>query len=292
MISKMAKFLKGINILKVATIPDIREAAGKVTETPQHIVIGTPQRLVHMIRSEIIDVSHLRIFVLDDVDNMLSQGLKDKIAEIFSNLPKNAQTVMMSSPLPSEVIEIAHQIQNEPVRILVPRNENILDDMRQFYVAVENEEFKEEALFGLFDSILFAQYVIFCNSRHKVDKIIEDLRSIGFRVSSVHKGMNFEERNRAFQDFRDRKNRVLLTTDEFVRCIHDVYASLIVNFDLPMEKESYIHRFEVLSRFGKRGMVISLVTEEDGQMLKDIQEVYGTKIEEMPANIIELLQLK
>ncbi|KAH7820300.1 Translation initiation factor 4A [Monocercomonoides exilis] len=118
----------------------------KVTETPQHIVVGTPQRLAHMIRSEIIDVSHLRIFVLDDVDEMLSQGFKDKIVEIFSNLPKNAQTVMMSSPLPSEVIEIAHQIQNEPVRILVPRNESILDDMRQFYVAVENEEFKEEAL--------------------------------------------------------------------------------------------------------------------------------------------------
>ncbi|KAH7818254.1 Translation initiation factor 4A [Monocercomonoides exilis] len=291
-ISKMAKFLKGLNILRVVGGEAISETARKVAEAPQHIIVGTPGRVAHMIYSEIIDVSHLRIFVLDEADEMLSQGFKDKIVEINSNLPKNAQTVLLSATMPQEIIEITRQILNDPVQILVPRDELTLDGLRQFYVAVEKEEFKEEALFDLYDSIQVAQCVIFCNSKRKVDYITEDLRSRKFTVSSIHGAMEQEDRNRIMQDFRDGKNRVLVTTDLLSRGIDVQQISLVVNYDLPMEKESYIHRIGRSARFGKKGIAINLVTEEDGQMLKDIQEFYGTKIEEMPANIKELLQLK
>ncbi|KAH7824863.1 putative ATP-dependent RNA helicase eIF4A [Monocercomonoides exilis] len=291
-ISKIARFMKGLNILRVVEGEAISETSRKVAEAPQHIIVGTPWRVVHMIRSEIIDISHLRIFVLDEADEMLSQGFKDKIVEINSNLPKNTQTVLLSATMPQEIIEITRQILNDPVQILVPGDELTLDGLRQFYVAVEKEEFKEEALFDLFDSVQVAQCVIFCNSRRKVDYITKDLRSRKFTVSSFHGGMEQEDRNRILQDFRDGKNRVLVTTD-LLSCSIDVQQiSLVVNYDLPMEKESYIRRVERSVRFGKKGFVINLVTEEDVQMLKDIQEFYGMKIEEMPANIKELLQLK
>ncbi|KAH7824836.1 putative eukaryotic initiation factor 4A [Monocercomonoides exilis] len=291
-ISKMAKFMKGLNILRVVEGGAISVIARKVAEAPQHIIVGTPWRVAHMIYSEIIDVSHLRIFVLDEADLLLSQKFKDKIFDINSNLPKNAQTVLLSTTMPQEIIEVAHQILNDPVQILVPRDELTLDGLRQFYVAVEKEEFKEEALFDLYDSIQVAQCVIFCNSKCKVDYITEDLRSRKFTVSSIHDGMNYIDRDRIMQDFRDGKNRVLVTTDLLSRGIDIQQISLVVNYDLPMEKESYIRRVERSVRFGKKGIAINLVTEEDGQMLKDIQEFYGTKIEEMPANMKELLQLK
>ncbi|KAH7824931.1 putative ATP-dependent RNA helicase FAL1 [Monocercomonoides exilis] len=291
-ISKMAKFLKGLNILRVVSGEAISETARKVAEAPQHIIVGTPGRVAHLIRSEIIDVSHLRIFVLDEADEMLSQGFKDQVVEINSNLPKNAQTVLLSATMPQEIIEITRQILNDPVQILVPRDELTLDGLRQFYVVVEKEEYKKEALFDLYDLIQPAQCVIFCKSRWKVNYFTKDIRRRGINACSIHKGMNYEDRDHNMQDFRDGKNRVLVTTDEFARCIDVQQISLVVNYDLPMEKESYIYRIGRSARFGKKGIAINLVTEEDGQMLKDIQEFYGIKIEEMPPSIKELLQLK
>ena len=182
------------------------------------------------------------------------------------------------------------QILTDPVKILVPREELTLDGLKQFYVAVEKEENKFETLVELYETIQVSQCVIFCNSKQKVTQLKEDLEMQKFTVSAIHGAMEQSERNKIMADFREGRSRVLISTDLLSRGIDVQQVSLVVNYDLPAQKESYIHRIGRSARFGRKGIAINLVTDEDAEMLQEIQKFYTTQINEMPPNIKELLE--
>ncbi|KAH7816132.1 putative ATP-dependent RNA helicase eIF4A [Monocercomonoides exilis] len=286
----LAKFLKEINILRIVGGEAVSEAAQKVAEAPQHIIVGTPHRLLHLIASEVIDASHVRIFVLDEADELLSKEYQDKIMEINSYFPKNVQTVVMTSARIAEVNEITSQIQHDPIQILTPYDNLSFDGIRQFYVDVLKEEYKKEVLFDLFETIPIAGYVIFCNSKGKVDLVTEALQSKKFKVSSIHGGLEKEDRDRIMKNFREGKSKVLVTTDLLERSIDVQHVSIVVNYDMPLDVESYIHRIGRSDYHRRKSNVINMVTEADEKMMKEIQEYYKIKIEELPANIGELFK--
>lgn len=122
-----------------------------------------------MIENKILDVSRLKIFVLDEADEMLSQGFKEVIEEINHYLPKNAQTVLLSATVPNEILEMTEKILENPVKILVPRDELTLDGLKQYYIAVDKDENKMDTLLDLYETLSISQCVIFCNKKSRVD---------------------------------------------------------------------------------------------------------------------------
>jgi ATP-dependent RNA helicase len=172
---------------------------------------------------------------------------------------------------------------------LIKRDEISLQAIRQFFVSVEQEEWKFDTLCDLYDNLTVSQAVIFCNTRKKVDWLTEKLRQANFTVSCMHGEMAQKERDGIMQEFRKGKTRILITTDVWARGIDIQQISLVINYDLPTNKENYIHRIGRSGRFGRKGIAINLVTNEDAQMHREIEKHYSIKIQKLPMNIQDLI---
>lgn len=267
----------------------MQEDATRVDAGPQ-IISGTPGRVYDMIRRKHLRTNALKVLVLDEADEMLGKGFKEQIHDIYRFLPPT-QVVLVSATLPPDVLEMTNKFMTEPVRILVKRDEITVDDIRQYFVAVDKEEYKFETLCDLYDTLTVAHAVIFCNTRKKVEWLSRRMTAEQFSVSSIHGEMPQAERELIMKDFRDGKSRVLITTDVWARGIDVEQISLIVNYDLPLAREQYIHRIGRTGRFGRRGVAISLVKKDEIKTLKDIEQFYSTLIEELPSNLDTLFQV-
>jgi len=254
-----------------------------------HIVVGTPGRVYDMLSRRVLRPDHIKIFVLDEADEMLSRGFKDQIYDIFQSLPSNVQVGLFSATMPPEAVEITQKFMRNPVRILVKRDELTLEGIRQFYISVEKEEWKLDTLCDLYDTLNITQSVIFCNTRRKVDWLTDKMRSREFTVSSTHGDLDSREREIILNEFRTGSSRVLITTDLLARGIDVQQVSLVINYDLPRNLENYIHRIGRSGRFGRKGVAINFVTREDVQTLRELEQFYNTSIEEMPANVADLI---
>ncbi|CAG8680013.1 17126_t:CDS:2 [Rhizophagus irregularis] len=284
----------------------------------QHVVSGTPGRVFDMIRRRNLRTRHIKMLVLDEADELLNKGFKDQIYDVYRYLPPNTQVVLLSATLPYDVLEMTTKFMTEPIRILVKRDELTLEGIKQFFVAVEKEEWKFDTLCDLYDTLTITQAVIFCNTRRKVDWLTEKMREANFTVSSMHGDMPQKERDAIMQEFRQGSrfdtiidnyflfiltlninnlyndaslfsSRVLITTDVWARGIDVQQVSLVINYDLPSNRELYIHRIGRSGRFGRKGVAINFVTSDDVRILRDIEQFYSTQIDEMPMNVSDLL---
>ncbi|EGD75748.1 eIF-4a [Salpingoeca rosetta] len=253
------------------------------------VIVGTPGRVFHMINSGALDVSNLGVFVLDEADEMLSFGFTDQIYDIFQTLPKDVQVILISATMPDDVLEVTKRFMRDPIRILVKKEQLTLEGIRQFYVDVGKEDWKLETLSDIWKTITISQAVIFCNTRRKVDWLTEQLRARGHQVSCTHGDMTQDERNMIMKEFRAGSTRVLITTDLLARGIDVQQVSLVINFDLPSNRENYLHRIGRSGRFGRKGVAINFVAEDDVRRLKELEEFYQTQIDEMPKNVADFL---
>jgi len=253
-----------------------------------HIVVGTPGRVYDMLCRKVLRSQYIKIFILDEADEMLSRGFKDQIYDIFTTLPPNAQVGLFSATMPAEALEITRKFMNNPVRILVKRDELTLEGIKQFYIAVEKEDWKLDTLCDLYDTLNITQAVIFCNTRRKVDELTDKMRSREFTVSSTHGDVGQKERDVILTEFRTGSSRVLITTDLLARGIDVQQVSLVINYDLPRNLENYIHRIGRSGRFGRKGVAINFVTSEDVRVLRELEQFYNTQIDEMPASVADL----
>lgn len=188
------------------------------------------------------------MFVLDEADEMLSRGFKEQIYDVFRALPHSSlQVVLLSATMPSDVLDVTTRFMREPIRILVKKEELTLEGIRQFFVQVEREEWKLDTLCDLYETLTITQAVIFCNTRRKVDWLTEKMHARDFTVSAMHGDMDQKERDIIMREFRSGSSRVLTTTDLLARGIDVQQISLVINYDLPTNRENYIHRFVILS---------------------------------------------
>ncbi len=255
----------------------------------QHVVVGTPGRVFDMIRRSNLRTRNIKMLVLDEADEMLSRGFKEQIYDIYRYLPPETQIVLVSATLPPEVLDITTKFMTEPVRVLVKRDELTLEGIKQFFVAVEKEDWKFDTLCDLYDSLTITQAVIFCNTKRKVDWLTDKMREANFTVSAMHGEMPQKERDAIMQEFRSGASRVLITTDVWARGIDVQQVSLVINYDLPFNREAYLHRIGRSGRFGRKGVAINFVTDEDVKILHDIEQYYSTQIDEMPMNVTDLI---
>ena len=191
----------------------------------------------------------------------------------------------------------------DPIRILVKKDELTLEGIKQFYIAVEKEDWKLDTLADLYETVTITQAVIFCNTRRKVDWLTDKLTQKDFTVSAMHGDMDQSQRDIIMKEFRSGSSRVLITTDLLARGIDVQQVSLVINYDLPANRENYIHRIGRGGRFGRKGYVtlfphyltdfysvaINFVTADDVRMMRDIEQFYSTQIEEMPMNVADLI---
>lgn len=255
----------------------------------QHVVVGTPGRVFDMIKRRNLRTEHIKMLVLDEADEMLSRGFKEQIYDIYRYLPPRTQIVIVSATLPQEVLDITGKFMVDPVQVLVKRDELTLEGIKQFFVDVKKEEWKFDTLCDLYDTITIAQSVIFCNTKRKVDWLTEKMRQANFTVSSMHGEMPQKERDAIMQEFRRGTSRVLITTDVWARGIDVQQVSVVFNYDLPLNRENYLHRIGRSGRFGRKGIAINFVTQDDVHILRDIEQYYATQIDEMPVNVADLV---
>uniref|UniRef100_A0A8C4GLD5 RNA helicase n=1 Tax=Dicentrarchus labrax TaxID=13489 RepID=A0A8C4GLD5_DICLA len=237
----------------------IRTEVQKLLAEAPHIVVGTPGRVFDMLTRRNLSSKNIKMFVLDEADEMLSRGFKDQIYDIFLKLSSSTQVVLLSATMPADVLEVTKKFMREPVRILVKKEELTLEGIRQFYINVEKEEWKLDTLCDLYETLTITQAVIFINTRRKVDWLTEKMHARDFTVSALARGIDVQQ------------------------------VSLVINYDLPTNRENYIHRIGRGGRFGRKGVAINMVTEDDKRTLRDIETFYNTTVEEMPMNVADLI---
>merc|ERR1712063_107778 len=178
----------------------------------------------------------LQTFVMDEADEMLSRGFKDQIYDIFKCLPPNIQVCLFSATMPPDILDLTTKFMRDAVRILVKKDELTLEGIKQFYIAVEHEEWKLETLCDLYETLTITQAIIYCNTRRKVDWLQEEMQKRDFTVSCMHGDMDQRERDIIMREFRTGSSRVLITTDLLARGIDVQQVSLVINYDLPANR--------------------------------------------------------
>jgi translation initiation factor 4A len=255
----------------------------------QQIVVGTPGRVYDMINRKVLSLAQTKMFVLDEADEMLSRGFKDQIYDVFQHLPGEVQVCLFSATMPNDILDISNRFMRDPKRILVKRDELTLEGIKQFYVAVDKEEWKFDTLCDLYETLTITQAIIYCNTRRKVDWLTDKMGQRDFTVSSMHGDMTGHERELIMKEFRSGSSRVLITTDLLARGIDVQQVSLVINYDLPPNRENYIHRIGRSGRFGRKGVAINFVTDQDTRAMRELEAHYNTQIEEMPMNVADLI---
>ena len=256
---------------------------------PIHVVVGTPGRINDMILRRALHLTHVRFFVLDEADEMLSRGFQEQIYDMFKFLPTDVQVAIFSATLPPDVLEVTTRFMDQPHKVLVKTNELTLEGIRQFYVAVEREEWKLDTLCDLYETITVTQAIIYCNTRRKVEWLQQQMEARDFSISVLHSDLSHQERTLTMQSFRNGSSRVLISTDLTARGIDVQQVSLVVNYDLPTNTENYLHRIGRGGRFGRKGLAINFVTQRDLHYLREIERYYSTTVEELPVNVQDLL---
>ncbi|XP_046917982.2 eukaryotic translation initiation factor 4A isoform X2 [Dermatophagoides farinae] len=255
-------------------------------EAGTHILVGTPGRVSDMIHRGHLKTDKIKVFVLDEADEMLSRGFKDQIYAVFCCLSPDVQVILLSATMPPDVFEVTSKFMRDPIKILVKKEELTLEGITQCFLQVPRDEDKLTALTDLYSIMTVSQAVIFCNTRKRVHWLAQMLKEQDYTVSSMHGDMSQSERELIMREFRSGSSRILITTDLLARGIDVQQVSLVINYDLPVNLENYIHRIGRSGRFGRKGTAINLVTTEDRPTLSQIEEFYHTSINELTDEIL------
>ena len=258
----------------------------KLKDGPQ-ILVGSPGRVLDLIGKKKISLGYLQSFVLDEADEMLSKGFLESIKEIISLIPNTAKILLFSATMPKDIVEMTTKFMKDPAKILVKNEELTLEGIKQYYVFLKKED-KLDVLFQIYRGIEIAQAIIYCNTKKVVDYVSEELKKKGHMISSIHGDLKQFERDSVMRDFRSGVTRVLVTTDLLARGIDVYQVSLVINYEMPKEKETYIHRIGRSGRFGRKGNAINFVTPPEKDQLEEIQKYYNTSIEQLPSDLSEL----
>ena len=262
----------------------------RAIEKGVHFIVGTPGRVFDLMTRRALSRDSMRVLILDEADQMLEDRFKEQVNCILQlGFPPSCQVALFSATMPEAVLEVANKILNKPVRILVPPEEVTLDGIKQYYVKLDKEEWKYDVLCDLYKQLTISQALIYCNKRQKAEWLAEKMSAEGFPLSCIHGEMEPEERGRRMKDFRSGAVRVMISTDLLARGIDIQQISLVINYELPIQRENYIHRIGRSGRFGRKGAAINLVTEEEERALKELETHYSTTISVLPDDLAKVM---
>jgi translation initiation factor 4A len=252
-------------------------------------IVGTPGRIYDLIRRGDLVIDNIRYVILDEADQMLEDLFAEQIKAILDNkFPHSARLALFSATMPPNVLEIAENYLSDPVRILLPPDEVTLDGIKQYYVNLEREEWKLPVLLDLYQHITVNQCLIYVNKRQKAEWLAKQLATQGFTLEYIHGEMEVAERKKRMDDFRMGSVRVLISTDLLARGIDVQQVSMVINFEMPIQRENYVHRIGRSGRWGKKGIAINLISGDEMNSIRDIEKTYMTVVQELPEDLASL----
>lgn len=282
-IRQLAQYTKTKFCLSIKGVP-VSENIYQLRKNP-HVVIGTPGRIYDMIQKKALRTDSLKILVIDEADEMLSKGFQQQVYDIFQPLPTEIQVALFSATMSTEFFNLTNEFMRNPIRILVKREELTLEGIRQYYIDVGKKEYKYEVLRDLYNILTINQSIVYCNSRRMVEDLYYRLSDENFAVSFIHGDMSPHEREQAMVNFRNANSRILISTDLLSRGIDIQQVSIVINYDVPTRLDNYLHRIGRSGRYGRKGTAINFATYYDKKRLNDLENYYGTIIEEMPNDL-------
>merc|ERR1712025_315363 len=256
------------------------------TDCP-HVLIGTPGRLLGLLREKDLKLDKLTQFVLDECDKCLDKlDMRKDIQQIFLETPKKKQVMMFSATMTEDIRALCKKFMQDPHEISVDEESKLtLHGLLQYYVKLTEKE-KNRKLNDLLDALEFNQVVIFVKSVQRAVALDKLLTECNFPSIAIHSGLNQEERINRYKQFKEFQKRIMVSTDLFGRGIDIERVNIVINYDMPDESDAYLHRVGRAGRFGTKGLAITFSsTEEDAEVLKKVQSRFEVNISEMPSQI-------
>jgi ATP-dependent RNA helicase DeaD len=265
--------------LKVAAIYGKSPFYSQEKELKQktHVVVGTPGRVIDHIERGTFDTSNIKYLVIDEADEMLNMGFIEQIETILSRLFKERVTILLSATMPSDIETLCKKYMRDPLHVEIEEQTSVLDRICQESYAVEQGE-KLELLRDLTIVENPDSCMIFCNTKQKVDEIYNELTKLKYTCQKIHGGLEQSDRVRVMNDFKQGYFRYMIATDVAARGIDVENITLIINYDIPKDKEGYVHRIGRTGRGNKSGKAITFVAQNEARFLKDIQQYTGKEL--------------
>jgi ATP-dependent RNA helicase DeaD len=242
-----------------------------------HVVVGTPGRVIDHMEKGTLDTSNIKYLVIDEADEMLNMGFVEQIETIIKGLPKERVTVLLSATMPRDIETLRNQYMKEPIHIEIEETNKAEDNICQERYTV-NEQGKMKLLRDITVVENPDSCIIFCNTKLKVDEVYDEMASLRYTCREIHGGMEQSDRLRVMNDFKKGYFRYLIATDVAARGIDIDNITLVINYDIPEDKESYVHRIGRTGRIGKLGHAITFVSHNENRFLNDIHKYIGKEI--------------
>ena len=290
-ITSIGGMIPGLKVQSVFGGSQIEESNGFSSKNVPHIMCGCPGRVFDMIRRDKMTCRNLRLVIIDEADEMLSAGFKEQVYGIFQHFNDDIQVALFSATLPPNIFAITDRLMRDPVQICVKAEQLTLEGISQFYVAVDDDRQKYATLKHIFSYLTVSQCIIYCNSVKRVADLYDAMREDEFPVCCIHSSMDKGARESSIADFRNGKSRVLISSNVTARGIDIQQVSIVINFDVPKDVHTYLHRIGRSGRWGRKGVGINFITRRDISKLKEIEQYYSSEIREMPANLDFLVHL-
>jgi len=267
----------------------IDEQIRQCQNSPPKIIVGCPGRIFDLLCRRVINANSVNILAIDEADEMLSYGFKEQIYNIFQILRADMQVLLFSATMPNELKGISQKFMRDPVEIYIKQEQLSLQGIKQFYVFLLSEEEKALSLIDIFNTISMTQCIIYCNSVDRCENLYEYMTKENFPVSKIHSKLTQEERVDSFNKLKNGETRVLISTDLFSRGIDVQQVSYVINYDIPKNVNTYLHRIGRSGRWGRKGVAINFITKYDKHKLNEIEKYYHTNVDELPLNFSSFL---
>lgn len=278
----------GVNTYAVMGKTPVREDIRALGKGVQFLV-GTPGRVYDLMSRKVLTTEHIKVIIVDEADQMLEDRFREQLQCILDlGFPATTKCALFSATMNDDVVEFAGKLLGNPVRILVPPEKVNLEGIQQYVFNAEREDWKFEVLLDIYKNMNISQALIYCNKRQKAEWLADNMTRSGFPITCIHGDMDVKERMERMRSFRRGETRVLISTDLLARGIDVQQVSLVINYELPIEKENYIHRIGRSGRFGRKGTAINLLCNEDTSDMEDIKRVFKIEMQSLPQDLSEI----
>jgi len=284
---RFSKFTTGVKVgVFFGGLPIAKDEAVLKSNCP-HVVVGTPGRILALVKTKKLVLKHLKHFILDECDKMLEQlDMRRDVQEIFRATPHEKQVMMFSATMSKEIRPVCKKFMQDPMEVYIDDEAKLtLHGLQQHYVKLKDSE-KNRKLFELLDVLEFNQVVIFVKSVQRCVALAQLLIEQNFPAIAIHRGMNQEERLSRYQQFKDFQKRILVATNLFGRGMDIERVNIVFNYDMPEDTDTYLHRVARAGRFGTKGLAVTFVSDEnDAKVLNEVQDRFEVDISELPDEI-------
>jgi translation initiation factor 4A len=284
-LQQIGSMMTGLRIQTVYGGSHYEDANNFSDKNTPHIICGCPGRVYDLMRRDRITSKKIKLIILDEADEMLSSGFKEQVYNIFQHFNNDIQVGLFSATLPNSIFPIINKIMRNPVKICVKAEQLTLEGISQFYVAVDDDRQKYDTLKHIYKYVSVSQCIIYCNSIKRVSDLYDAMKDDDFPVCRIHSNMDKHERDESFKEFKNGKSRVLISSNVTARGIDIQQVSIVINFDMPKDLHTYLHRIGRSGRWGRKGVGINFITRRDISKIKELESYYACEIKEIPINL-------